>query len=64
MAQELSDNMRPEETLYLQQVRKLGQALTDALGLKTTKENIFGDNDIGDLIIFKGCDVWRSGDMG
>ena len=33
--------MRPEETLYLQQIRRLGQALKDSVGIKTTKANIF-----------------------
>ena len=30
--------MRPEETLYLQQVKNLGQVIKDSVGKKTTKE--------------------------
>ena len=36
----MSFTMRPEETLYLQQIRRLGQALRDSVGIKTTKANI------------------------
>jgi len=34
--------MRPEETLYLQQVKNLGQVIKDSVGKKTTKDAMYG----------------------